>query len=180
MTEIHIPTRDTDQDDGPRQLLAVHIDPDKISDDEDEDLETVAGEHWDGDEEFDPDEWELTRIPQDVASELGLDHGDTLEVHQEEILHHEEASMGKKAASPEHGIEPMPLLQAVIDGSVVDSNLRIHPEEQDARKEYTQIRVEDMGTPNLAWYLYKWLGANRVMHHLVNAGGEIESRKKKS
>lgn len=179
MSEIHIPTTDKDGDDEPKHLLAVHVDPDKI-DEDDVEIETIAEEHWDGEDEFNADDWHLTIAPVDVADELALEHGDTLEVHQERTTHVDEARIGGQAVDREGNLEPFPLLQKLIDETVTDSNLRIHPREEDHRKEYQQVRVGQMDTPDLAWFLYKWLGANRIMHNLLNAGGEIEHRKKKS
>lgn len=157
MPDVQVPTSTGRPKREPRTRTAYYANPDAMEDDA---------------LDVDP-EWR--RIPNRVANELGLEHGDKLVVKQRPVMHYEDGKLARGALDEDGYVQEMHLLQRVITKTVTDSNfgipeLRVIPQDDE----------EFMDAPELAWFLYEWLGALTIAKRLENAGGHVENFKKKS
>lgn len=124
---------------------------------------------------------DVVRVPDNVATALQLRPGAIIRVKQRRIVHTDHGRLARDAQDAQGNAEPMDLLQAIINRTVDDSNIAIHPPRRsDEDRAYARILVRDIDSPAFAWWLYDWLGGTEVMLHLTTAAGRLMEAKKKS
>ena len=111
-------------------------------------------------------------LPMDVQAEIGLPPETTLRVKQRATNHIDDGIILRRSAdrtTKDPEIDPMALLQNVIDATVEASNFGL-PEQP----------ISLMRAPAFAWWLFSWLGCDAIQRRIKHATDTYLSTKKNS